>query len=110
MLSTKGEISMNLKIVKVELLAIDPDTDILRFFISDTPLDVNLNSPDCQSSLKSVFSALLKRLVTEDISLNLEINPDFTRGMYIEVCTQYIEDINRELNEVKEDIRNELKD
>ena len=99
---------MNQVTIKVELLETDKDTDVLRFFVSEPPIDVNLNSSECQASLKSVFSILLERIVSEDIKLELEINPSFTRQLYKDVCPEYINDINRELNEVKEKIRNQL--
>ena len=106
--SMKGKIFMNQMIIKVELLEEDSDTDILRFHIGEDLLSVNLNSKNCQADLKSVFSALLNMMVTNDIRLELEVNPDFNRVMYKEVCNQYIEDLNRELNEVKEELRAEL--
>ena len=36
------EISMNRKAIEVVLLAVDEETDLLRFNFEDTPLDVNL--------------------------------------------------------------------
>ena len=104
----KGEIFMNPKIIKVELLELDSDTDVLRFQFIDEPIDVNLNSQDCQNSLKIVFSTLLNTLVKDDFSLELEVSEGYSRGMYIEVCTEYINDLNRELNEIKEELREAL--
>lgn len=106
----KGEIFMNQEIIKVELLTKDPDSDILRFYVGDSPRDVNLNDPNCQSALKSVFAILLKKIMQEDIKLELEIAEDFKRGMYKEVCTEYIGDLNNELDRVKGEIRSGLEE
>ncbi|MDD2502756.1 MAG: hypothetical protein PHP79_01655 [Clostridia bacterium] len=94
--------------IKVELIAPDTDTDILRFHVGDKPLDVNLNSAECQNSLKDVFAALLKLLIYSDINLELLVGDEYKRVMYVEVCTEYINDLNRELADVKDELRNEL--
>ncbi len=104
----KGEIFMNHEIIKVNLLEADPDTDILRFYVTDEPIDVNLNSSACQGQLKNIFAILLRRLIRSDIKLELSVNEGYKRVMYIEVCTKYIEDLNRELAEVSEELRREL--
>ena len=90
--------------VKVELLPTDSETDILRFYVGASPLDVNLNSPECQTELKNIFSVLLKTLIDADIELELSVNDNYPRIMYKEVCTEYIIDLNRELTEIKEEI------
>lgn len=94
--------------IKVELIAPDPDTDILSFYVDDQPIDVNLNSAECQSSLKDVFAALLKLLIYSDINLELSVGEEYKRVMYVEVCTEYINDLNRELADVKDELRKEL--
>ena len=104
----KEETSMKLETIKVELLALDPDTDILRFHVDESTLDVNLNSADCQSSLKDVFAVLIKHLIHSDINLELSVSNEYNRVMYIEVCTEYIKDLNREIAVVKEELRKEL--
>jgi hypothetical protein len=104
----KGEIFMNQEIINVELLALDTDTDILRFYVGEESLDVNLNSPACQGPLKDIFSVLLRRLIHLDIKLELSVNEEYKRAMYIEVCTEYINDLNRELADVKDELRSEL--
>lgn len=108
MRSMKGETFMKLETIKVELIALDPDTDILRFHVDDKPLDVNLNSAECQSSLKGVFAVLLKLLIHSDINLQLSVGDEYKRVMYVEVCTEYINDLNRELADVKDELRSEL--
>ena len=101
---------MNQEIIKVELLGIDADTDVLRFHINQDQdaIDVNLNDDACQSDLKKVFSGLIQKAIYTDITLNLFIPDDYTRGMYKEVCTEYIGDLNRELADITVKLRAEL--
>ena len=99
---------MKQETIKVELLAFDPDTDILRFYVSEKLADINLNSSECQSSLKEIFAILLKSLIHSDLELELSVNEAYKRTMYVEVCTEYIKDLNRELADVKDELRREL--
>ena len=102
------EISMNQKAIEVVLLAADEETDLLRFKFEDTPLDVNLNSPLCQNELKTVFVRLLQLIIDNDVYLKFSHADDYGRGLYIEVCEEYVKDLNRELASAKEKIRKEL--
>ncbi len=105
----KEEISMNQKTIRVVLMARDSDTDILQFQIEDeTKMDVNLNDSTCQNSLKEVFSALLENAIDYEVKLDFQIADGYERKMYIEVCREYIGDLNRELKEATEKIRQEL--
>ena len=102
------EISMNLKAIEVTLLATDKETDLLRFKFEEKYLDVNLNSPLCQNELKAVFVSLLQILIESDVRLEFTPSDDYGRKMYVEVCEEYIKDLNRELTTVKERIRDEI--
>lgn len=102
------EISMNRKTIEVVLLAADEETDLLRFKFEDDPVDVNLNSPLCQNELKAVFVRLLQLLVENDVFLAFSHAADYGRGLYIEVCEEYIKDLNRELASAKEKMCKEM--
>lgn len=104
----KEGIFMNQETINVTLLAIDENTDVLRFAFDNGALDINLNEADCQNNMKRMFSVLLKTAIYSDISLKFHVAPEYSRGMYIEVCEEYIKDLNRELAEVTETIRSEL--
>lgn len=104
----KGKTSMNQEVIKVELLAIDSDTDILRFHVDENDMDVNLNNATCQAEFKKVFSALIQKLIHADIELTLIIPEDYSRVMYREVCEEYINDLNRELVDTATKLRTEL--
>lgn len=99
---------MSQETIKVELLAVDEDIDILRFHINQEAIDVNLNNATCQTDLKKVFSELIRKSIHTEIELMLTISSDYTRGMYKEVCTEYIEDLNRELSDIAVKIKDQL--
>lgn len=99
---------MNQKTIEVVLLAVDEDTDLLQFKFEENPLDVNLNSPLCQNELKGVFVRLLQMLIENDVHIEFNHADDYGRGMYIEVCEEYIKDLNRELASTKEKIHKEI--
>lgn len=99
---------MNQEIIEVLLTSEDADTDALIFKIDGNQLVVNLNSPDCQSAFKNIFAELLRKLVKDDIVLELNIDEGFNRMLYKEVYEEYIKDLNRELNECKDDLRKQL--
>lgn len=100
---------MNPKIIEVELLAPDDNTDVLRFKFESGEMDVNLNSSTCQNELKRIFLILITIVLDTDIELKFTYDEGYQRGMYIEVCEAYIKDLNREMQEVKEQIQLELK-
>lgn len=101
----KERIYMNQEMINVSLTTIE-DMDVLLFDIDGNgqPIRVNLNSTEGQQDLKGVFSALLKRLYSSDIKLQLRIEPTYRKGLYIEVCQEYVNDLNKELKDVREEI------
>ena len=85
------------------------DTDFLKFDISeDCTISVNLNSPESQKELKEVFSNLLYILINDDVEILFEHPDEYSRRMYIDVCAEYIKDLNRELQSVGRQMRKEL--
>lgn len=105
----KGKRFMNPVILDVVLMSQGEDQDILLFkFPDDRDFSINLNSDSCQKELKEVFSNLLKIIIEKDISLSLSIQEGYDRILYIDVCKEYIQDLQKELDVVKERIRKEL--
>lgn len=100
---------MNQRTIKVLLSADGEGKDILSFFASDDhPLIVNLNTPNCQEDLQSVFAAILKESISNDIELALEIDEKYERTLYKDVCTEYIKQLNNELAKSQEKVRQAL--
>ena len=94
---------MSQKVIEVKLTVLS-DVDVLIFGLDEEQPEaytVNLNSADSQKELKKVFSHLLPMLLDGDISLKYTIAPGYSKGLYKDVCKEYVEDLNRELTQVR---------
>lgn len=101
---------MNQKQIEV-LLSVIGENDVLNFILDeDKPEEyiVNLNSDTSQAELKRVFSKLLKLMIENDIQLELKIAEGYSRVLYKEVCTEYIDNLNREISSVAESVRKDI--
>ena len=102
---------MNQVQYKVKLETID-DVDVLSFFIDEDTypqgLPVNLNSTDGQNDLAKVFAVILKELESVQIEFVLEISDGYARGLYKDVCSEYISCLNGEIAKVYEKLQKEL--
>lgn len=102
---------MNLRVIDVELTVLG-EVDVLIFhFDNESPEKylINLNSSTNQVEIKEVFAKLLELLIQEDLELKLIIAPGYTKGLYKDVCAEYISDLNREILQVKSNIARELR-
>ena len=102
---------VEMKTVEV-LLTVLGEADVLIFRLDeDNPEKyiVNLNSPSNQTEIKDVFSKLLEMLIKDDITLQLTIAKDYSKGLYKDVCTEYIQDLNREIAQVMTSVKEVLK-
>ena len=109
-LSMKGRIFMSQRVIDVTL-TVSAEVDVLVFGLSDEESDgymVNLNSAVSQNEFKKVFSKLLQLLLEEDLTLKLVIAEGYGKGLYKDVCKEYIDDLNRELAQVKESLKKEI--
>ncbi len=106
----KGKIFMNQKQIEV-LLTVVGESDVLNFILDQEKPDeyvVNLNSDTSQSELKKVFSKLLELIIENDVKLVLKIAEGYSKVLYMDVCTVYIDDLNREISNVAESVRKEV--
>ncbi len=99
---------MNQITLNVKLFAESTDDDILAFQFEPDECRVNLNTDSCQAELKDVFSKLIKLSLSNDVTLNLIIEDGYGRGLYKDVCTEYITELQHELDTVKDKIRKEI--
>lgn len=101
---------MNQKQIEV-LLTVVGESDVLNFMLDQEKPDeyvVNLNSDTSQSELKKVFSKLLELIIENDVKLVLKIAEGYSKVLYIDVCTVYIDDLNREISSVAESVRKDV--
>lgn len=101
---------MNQKQIEV-LLTVVGESDVLNFILDQEKPDeyvVNLNSDTSQSELKKVFSKLLELIIENDVKLVLKIAEVYSKVLYMDVCTVYIDDLNREISSVAESVRKDV--
>lgn len=90
---------------------VSADVDVLLFGLDEECPDsytINLNSSTSQNELKRIFSKLLQLLLEDNIVLNLVIAEGYGKGLYKDVCKEYIDDLNRELTQVREYMTKEI--
>ena len=101
---------MNQKVIDVTLTVLS-DKDVLVFGLDDEHPDefvVNLNNPNSQNELKAVFSQLLQTILEAEVLLRFVIAPGYSKNLYKDVCKEYIDDLNRELSQIKAVISKEI--
>lgn len=98
---------MNQINIKVTLLEKDGE-DVLSFLFDEEEGIIELNSDSFQEQMKKVFSNLLKLTLENDVLLDFVVCEGYTRGLYKEVCEEYIKDLQEELDKIKDKIRKEM--
>lgn len=91
------------KQIKV-ILTVQGETDVLVFLLDDESPEkytINLNDSSSQLQIKEVFSKLLEELLSFDIDLVLEIQEGYSKGLYKDVFTEYISELNKELKQTR---------
>lgn len=92
-------------------LTVCEETDVLIFLLDEANPEkyiINLNDSSSQLQIKEVFSKLLEELLLFDIDLVLEIQEGYSKGLYKDVFTEYILELNKELKQTKSMMKKEL--
>ena len=66
--------------------------------------EVCLNDDESQNNLKSIFVKLLVQLTKHPVELQFLENPEYKTGLYIDVCKEYIKDLNKEITNVRKNM------
>lgn len=101
---------MSQRILDVTLADLE-NADTLIFHLDPEEPDaytVNLNNATSQIELKKVFTKLLQLLLEEEITLRLIVADGYKQELYQDVCIEYINDLNRELEQVRKNMETEL--
>lgn len=96
------------KLISVHLEAVE-DLDYMVFDF-DNEKRVCMNDENCQNDLKSVFITLLENLLNYDIELKFVAKKEYKKGLFIDVCKEYVNELNREISEVESNIPKGLKE
>ncbi|MBU3135807.1 hypothetical protein KPL39_05965 [Clostridium gasigenes] len=94
------------KIINVKLDKRDKKDYMIFEF--EEEIIVCLNEESGQSELKSVFSVLLTELIKNPVELEYIENKEYKVGLYIDVCKEYIIDLNREILRVRNNMPDRL--
>ena len=100
-------------VINVELKEIN-EKDYLIFSLppKDNPtakeISVDLTSEDGQKDLVRVFSALLEKMLGSSIRLELSYEEGYSKALFKEVCQEYIDRLNSEIQKVYEDIKEKI--
>lgn len=87
------------KIIKVHLESREKD-DFMCFEF-EPEMSVCLTNEECQNELQGIFNVLLSELIIQPIKLEYVKNSTFKKGLYIDVCEEYVKDLNREINGIR---------
>lgn len=66
--------------------------------------EVCLNDDESQNNLKSIFVKLLTEIKKCPVELQFLENPEYKTGLYIDVCKEYIKDLNKEITNVRKNM------
>lgn len=94
--------------INVELTAFGEE-DVLVFHLNDEEKEnefvVHLNSDESQTDLKKVFLEIIDMLKNGLVHLNLTIIQNYSKVLYKDVCTEYIDDLNNEISQTYDEMK-----
>ena len=104
-----GRIFMNQesKVINVHLEKRE-NKDYLVFGFEEVA-EVCLNDDESQNNLKNIFVKLLTEITKYPIELQFLEKPEYKTGLYIDVCKEYIKDLNKEITNVRKNMPEKLK-
>lgn len=94
------------KVINVHLE--NRDKKDYMIFEFEEEIVVCLNEESGQNELKNVFSALLTELIQNPVKLEYIENREYKIVLYIDVCQEYIKDLNREISNVRKNMPERL--
>lgn len=84
------------------------EKNYLVFNIDGKQLNIDLNSEE-QSNLRNLFYEIIKKLFTEKVEFELQVQEDYKEVLYIDIAKDYIKKLNDEIEKVYNNIPEELK-
>ena len=97
------------EVVKIKTRLFQEDgTCKLEFIFPDgNKIGINTEEPDTEKNLKKVFNEIIKLLLKEDVEIK-DLQKDGGSGMAKEVFGEYIESLNKEVQSIRDEIKNSL--
>lgn len=93
--------------INVTATTVGNGQDVIRFTINEKPYDVSLTTDTGNEDLKSVFEALLRLMLSENVKLVFTKTDGYTNKMYEEICKEYVASIQKEIDTAQQALANE---
>ena len=93
--------------INVTATTVGNGQDVIRFTINEKPYDVSLTTDTGNEDLKSVFEALLRLMLSENVKLVFTKTDGYTNKMYEKVCKEYVASIQKEIDTAQQALANE---
>lgn len=82
---------------RINVILAENDGHDQLIFEFETKKIIDLNSDSSQNQIQSVFASVFNLLTLGEVELTLEICEGYSKALYIEVCKEFITEINREI-------------
>lgn len=100
---------MNQDIRKIDVTLVKEDPEHFLVFSLNDEIKVSLTSEQGQIELKNLFLRVLTQLLNGPVAFEFKDNPEYNTGLYIDVCKEYLTELNREIGQVYYRIPDRLK-
>jgi len=104
-----GKVSMSHEPREIRAILKESDGKDVLFFDLGKGYSIDLNSDQCQNTIKEMFSVLLDELLKSSIKVVFSHEPGYKAKLFIESCELYIKDLNSEIQRVSSEIPKDLK-
>lgn len=84
------------------------DQDLLVFMM-EKEHKIQLNSSDCQQSIKELFSDILTLMLRKAVTINLRVQDSYSNTLMIDVCKAYVKDLNKEIAQISKTLPEDIK-
>jgi len=91
---------------RIVLLCEKEGNDILEFELNKGNKDININNED-QNGLRSLFYSIISEAMEEEFSYTLKVQDGYAKQLYVEIATEYVSQLNTELNEIRKIARDD---
>lgn len=92
--------------VKATVITDEQGQDVMRFMF-EQPMDVSLTGTNGTKDLKELFARLMGLILKDDVQVTFEKTSGYENQMYVDVCSEYVRALNKELTEAREKVKRE---
>ncbi|HML68526.1 MAG TPA: hypothetical protein PKA81_09025 [Clostridia bacterium] len=104
-----GKVSMSHEPREIQAILKEVGGKDVLFFELGKGYSIDLNSDQCQNTIKEMFSVLLDELLKGSIKVVFSPESGYKTKLFIESCELYVKDLNSEIQRVSSEIPKDLK-